>query len=82
MAGKMVMDKNKHTFAMIGAPLHRLQLTTLINNDQEISNQQTIVKIGSFHISTEYIKKVKKYYFDVNSLLRYDDYEISVQIEV
>ena len=47
--------------------------------NQEISNQQTIVNIGSFHISTEYIKK---YYFDVNSLLRYDDYEISVQSEV
>ena len=54
----------------------------LINNNQEVSNQQTIVNIGSFHISTEYIEKVKKYYFDVNSLLRYDDYEISVQIEV
>lgn len=60
----------------------RLLLTTLINNNQEVSNQQTIVNIGSFHISTEYIEKVKKYYFDVNSLLRYDDYEISVQIEV
>ena len=31
MAGKMVMDKNKRTFAMIGAPLHRLLSTMEAN---------------------------------------------------
>lgn len=67
---------------MLRGLLHRLLLTTHVNNLDTISSPITLVNMGIYKISSNYLHEVKKYYFDVDRVPRNEDFEIELKLIV
>lgn len=60
----------------------RLLSTTHVNNLDAISSLLTLVNMGIYKISSNYLHEVKKYYFDADRVPRNEDFEIELKLIV
>lgn len=66
----------------LSSTLDRQLLTTNIIYQETVKRPKTLVNIGIFNISTNYFKRVKKYYFGCARCPRNEDFEVAIKIIV
>lgn len=56
--------------------------TTHVINLDTTSKPKTLVNMGIFNISSNYLRMVKKYYFDIDRVPRNEDFEVEVLLKI